>query len=362
MPASAQQRRAAFGVVIFLSVAFAIVIPFASIQVARIDAFIPVVQSIICFADLITAVFLFAQYSIQPQRAILALASGYIFSGLFAFLQTLDFPGAYSATGLLSNGLSGAAWLFSFWHILFPLAVIAYVLLKDADESASWLVKLEPRRVIATTIVCVLAVTAGLAWLGTAGSEYLPSLFFDTTRMTPFLQDLAGAMWALNAIALVLLFIRRRTILDVWLIVTVFASLPDCSLTFFYTVVRYSIGWYMARSYALIASCTVLVVLLWEMTMLYARLASAIVLQRRERANRLMSVDAATAAIAHEIKQPLTAISARCSAALRWLKRTPPNIEEAIACLTAMINASDRANEVIESIRGLFKPPLSKGR
>jgi hypothetical protein len=82
------------------------------------------------------------------------LASGYIFSGLFAFLQTLDFPGAYSATGLLSNGLSGAAWLFSFWHILFPLAVIVYVLLKDADESASWLVKLEPRRVIATTIVC----------------------------------------------------------------------------------------------------------------------------------------------------------------------------------------------------------------
>ena len=305
IPASAQQRRAAFGVVILLSVAFAIAIPFASIQVGRIDAFIPVVQSIICFADLITAVFLFAQYSIQPQRAILALASGYIFSGLFAFLQTLDFPGAYSATGLLSNGLSGAAWLFSFWHILFPLAVIAYVLLKDADESASWLVKLEPRRVIATTIVCVLAMTAGLAWLGTAGSEYLPSLFFDTTRMTPFLQYLAGAMWALNAIALVLLFIRRRTILDVWLIVTVFASLPDCSLAFFYDVVRYSVGWYMARSYALIASCTVLVVLLWETTMLYARLASAIILQRRERDNRLMSVDAATAAIAHEIKQPL---------------------------------------------------------
>ena len=174
--------------------------------------------------------------------------------------------------------------------------------------------------------------------------------------MTPFLQDLAGAMWALNAIALVLLFIRRRTILDVWLIVTVFASLPDCSLTFFYDVVRYSIGWYMARSYALIASCTVLVVLLWEMTMLYTRLASAIILQRRERDNRLMSVNAATAAIAHEIKQPLAAISARCSAALRWLKRTPPNNEEAIVCLTAMINLSDRANEVVDGTRALFKP------
>ena len=117
------------------------------------------------------------------------------------------------------------------------------MLLKDANKSASRLVKLEPGRVIAITIACVLAVIAGLTWLGTAGAEYLPSLFVNTTRMTPFLQDLAGVMWALNAIALVLLFVRRRTILDIWLIVTVFVSLPDLSLSFFYPVVRYSIGW-----------------------------------------------------------------------------------------------------------------------
>jgi hypothetical protein len=73
MPASAQERRIAFGVVIFLSVVFAVVIPFAPLQVGRVDVFIPVVQSIICVTELITAVFLFAQYSIQPQRALLAL-------------------------------------------------------------------------------------------------------------------------------------------------------------------------------------------------------------------------------------------------------------------------------------------------
>ena len=164
-------------------------------------------------------------------------------------------------------------------------------------------------------------------------------------------------MWLLNAIAIVLLFIRRRTILDVWLIVAVFVAIPDLGLAFLYPVVRFSVGWYMARRFiSLIASCTVLVVLLWETTMLYARLASAIILQRRERANRLMSVDAATAAIAHEIKQPLTAISLSCSAALRWLKRTPPDLEEVHACLTDTIKGSDRANEIVASIRELFKP------
>ena len=66
MPASARQRRIAFGVLIVLSIAFAIVMPFARTQPGRLDAFIPVIQTVLCFADVITAVFLFAQYSIQP--------------------------------------------------------------------------------------------------------------------------------------------------------------------------------------------------------------------------------------------------------------------------------------------------------
>jgi hypothetical protein len=235
MQLSAQQRRVAFGVIIFLSVVFAIVVPFAPKQVARIGVFIPVIQSLICFADLITAVFLFAQYSIQPQRALLALASGYIFSGLFAFLQTLDFPGAYSAAGLLGGNPSGAAWLFSFWHITFPLCVIAYVLLKDKSENLQH-EKQEPLRVIAITIVCVLAVTAALTWLGTAGAANLPALFTDTMRQTPFVQNFAGAMWLLNAVALMVLLARNANNLDVWLVVTIFASLPDLSLSFFYVV------------------------------------------------------------------------------------------------------------------------------
>ena len=353
MPASAQQRRIALGVIIFLSVIFVGVMPFARIQAARVDVFIPVVQSIICFADLMTAMFLFSQYSIHPRRALLFLASGYMFSGLFAFLQTLDFPGAYSATGLLSHGPSGAAWLFSFWHITFPLSVIAYVVLKDANEPAEQLFKLEPGRTIAIAIACVFAVTGGLTWLSSA--DYLPALFVDLTRQALFTQYLAGAMWILSAIAFVLLFVRRRTILDIWLAVAVFVSLPDLGLSSLFPVVRYSVGWYTARSYALIASCTVLAVLLAETTMLYARLANAIMLQRRESAHRLLTVDAATAAIAHELSQPLGAISLNSSAALISLESNPPDLEEARACLRANINDTERANEIVGSIRALFK-------
>jgi hypothetical protein len=44
-----------------------------------------------CVVDIITAAFLFAQYSIHPVYALLAVASAYVFSGLFAFLQTLAY-------------------------------------------------------------------------------------------------------------------------------------------------------------------------------------------------------------------------------------------------------------------------------
>ena len=237
---------------------------------------------------------------------------------------------------------------------MFAVAVISYVLLKDANESASHPKKFKPGQAISITIACVLAVIAGLTWIVIADAG-LPSLYVDATGQTSFTQYLAGAVALLNAIALVLLFVRRRTVLDVWLVVTVFVSLPYLALAFFYHAVRFSVGWYMAKTYIFIASCTVLSVLLVETILLYARLANAIILQRRERANRFMSVDAATAAIAHEINQPLAAISARCSAALNWLKRTPPDLEEVRACLKASIGDTDRANDIVAGIRRLSK-------
>jgi hypothetical protein len=68
----------------------------------------------------------------------------------------------------------------------------------------------------------------------------------------------------------------------------------------------------------------VLIVLLSETLILNERLAIAFILQRRERDNRLMSVDGATAAIAHEIKQPLTAPIIAVRARSRRYARSPP--------------------------------------
>ena len=66
-------------------------------------------------------------------------------------------------------------------------------------------------------------------------------------------------------------------------------------------------------------------------------------------------MEAATAAIAHELRQPLTAIATRGVAGLNWLKRTPPELNRASECLVSIVDATHRANEIIAAIRGLFR-------
>ena len=140
---------------------------------------------------------------------------------------------------------------------------------------------------------------------GTAGNGYLPSLYVGTTRQAAFGQDLAGAMWLLNAIAARAAVSRMRTILDVWLAVTVLMSLPDFSLAFFYSeppfLCRLVYGEQLSTDRQLHGAGR----LARGNNDALCATSQRDHLQRRERAHRLMSVDEATAAIAHEIRQPL---------------------------------------------------------
>jgi signal transduction histidine kinase len=137
--------------------------------------------------------------------------------------------------------------------------------------------------------------------------------------------------------------------------VTLFAAVPNFLVAVYAGSTRFSVGWYTARGFALIASCMLLSVLVTEMTVLYSRLASAVVMQRRERANRFVSIDAATAAIAHEINSPLASITLNVDSAQHELVAQPPNVEEVRTILADIGEASRRVNETITSVRSLFK-------
>jgi signal transduction histidine kinase len=135
--------------------------------------------------------------------------------------------------------------------------------------------------------------------------------------------------------------------------VTLLAWVPNFLVAALSSSVRFSVGWYAARGFVLIASCMVLTGLLTETTFLYSRLASAIISQRRERTNRILSVDAVSAAIAHELRTPLGAIALNASTALSQLRSNPPELEEMDDILSDIEAESHRAGAIISSMREL---------
>ena len=51
--------------------------------------------------------------------------AAYLFTGCMAVVHTLSFPGLFAPGGLLGAGPQTTAWLYMFWHGVFPLLVIA---------------------------------------------------------------------------------------------------------------------------------------------------------------------------------------------------------------------------------------------
>jgi len=218
-PASARQEKVAIALVLGIAAATAALAPFAHIRLARIDSFLPAMQTTLSAADLLTAALLMAQYLIQPQRGLLALGCGYICSGLFAFLQTLAFPGAYAPLGLIGDGFNSPPWFFVLWHTTFPLRSLVYALLKDSKGDAT-LAGGSPAQTLCATVAAVLGLAAMLSWLAAAGSAYLPKMYSDNvTVQTQFSVQVNTALSLWCGIVLVVLFM----VLDLWLVVVLAA-------------------------------------------------------------------------------------------------------------------------------------------
>ena len=345
---SQAQKRLALGVVLALLVAFFITAgPLSTIQLARIDAFVPAYATAMFVFDSITAVLLFAQFSILRSRALLVIASGYLFTALVAIPWMLTFPGVVAPSGLLGAGPKSTNWLYILWHAGFPMFVIAYALLKDADP-AKRLWQGSAGAAILSSVAMTAAVVCVATFLIIAGDPLLPRLMLDTIRLSAWYYA-AGSMMLLSVVALIVLWVRWRSVLDLWLMVVMCAYVVEISFP------RFSVGWYAGRGFGLLSGSLVLFVLLYEITTLYARLVHAVLAQRREREARLMTGDAVSASIAHEVNQPLSAITTNADAGLRWLNRATPDLDEAKAAFKRIAVDGHRAGAVIGSIRAIFK-------
>lgn len=102
---SSAQKRLALGIVLFLVIALVVIAgPLSTVQLPRINAFIPIYATAMFVNDTITAVLLLAQFSILRSRALLVISGGYLFNALIIVPWTLTFPGVFAPSGLLGLG------------------------------------------------------------------------------------------------------------------------------------------------------------------------------------------------------------------------------------------------------------------
>jgi len=87
----------------------------------------------------------------------------------------------------------------------------------------------------------------------------------------------------------------------------------------------------------------------------YAEAVSRQRLSELAHMNRSATAGELSASIAHEIKQPLQSISANGSAGLHLLAASTPDLEEAREVFQDIVNEAYRANEVLGTIRSMFR-------
>lgn len=72
------------------------------------------------------------------------------------------------------------------------------------------------------------------------------------------------------------------------------------------------------------------------------------------RVNRITTLGELTAALAHEVNQPIASAVTNAQASLRWLAGQPPNLDEARAAVKRIVGDGTRAANIVSRIRLLF--------
>jgi signal transduction histidine kinase len=360
----AREQVIATGVIATSIAVFLLLAPFSRIALPRTDAFIPAYEAALAICDLITAVLLYGQFARSNSRAVLILASAYLFNVLLILPHALTFPGVFAASGLLGAGPQTAAWLYCFWHGGFALLVVAYALQARFGKAQTQGSGAD----IAVAAGCTVAVAAALTALAILGQNLLPVIIVGADYGMLITKGISPVICAISVLALGLLWRRRLvSVLDLWLFVVMSVWLCDVLLSAVVGSSRFDLGWYGGRSYGLLAASFLLVMLLSELNRLYAKLAQALAYAETRNvelaqsrvdlahAQRLEAMGQMTGGVAHDFNNLLMIITG----AMDLILRSPGNTARVERFAQAALEAADHGQKLTQQLLTFARKQVS---
>lgn len=347
-PISAPLRRPQMAVAAAISLAlvglFISTMPLARMPTGNTEMLVPAHAAATFVLETMTAALLFALYKARRSFPLLFLASGYLFGALLLPPWALTFPGAFAPLGI-QFGLQETAALAALRRLAFPLFVLAFALAPARARGP------DAAPVAIGVVLAAVVIAASIL----AFPDRLPSLMLDNMHVNPLWRLIPVTALALYAVDIALLLRSRRRPLNLWVCTVLCALCIELLfISFLGGATRLSVGWWTGRIYGLVAASIVLLFLIAETTLVYARLARTVAAERRTREKRLTAMEALSASIAHEVNQPLASMVTNADAALRWLAKSEPRIDKADAALRRIVEDGHRASGVVSGIRTMF--------
>ncbi len=134
-------RRTPFAVAAAVAVATVALLVAAPMMIGTVPAFLPAFLTLVLASDLLTCVLLAVRYLNVGGPRVLALSWAYTWSAVTIVPYALVFPGLVDPQGLFGATPSTSAWLWTSWHVGFPLLLGAAL----APWPARWLRRLDAR-------------------------------------------------------------------------------------------------------------------------------------------------------------------------------------------------------------------------
>ncbi|MDB5821313.1 MAG: response regulator [Herminiimonas sp.] len=345
---TSQQRAFATAACIAMVLVTALLLRLAQTPWPIIQAFLPMYQTAIIGACLITAFLMYGHYEGTRSLALLHLSASYLYTAAVLLMQFLSFPGAFIKSGQIFGGPQTTIWLWVAWHVGPALGVLSYAWTEYRHPG---LTVANHKAAVTHTAIGLFCALGATALMVSVFHDQLPVLDFsgDFSRVTTI--GIAPAIEVLFAAALICLWraSRFRNVVHVWLGIVLVALLCDNAITMM-AGTRLTLGWYVGRFSALIASTVMMLVYLHEILASYhrsierserlahsnAQLDSDIV-QRKQYEEMLRETDRRKdeflAMLAHELRNPLAPISAAAEL-LSWVK-----LDDAVVRQTSQIIA-----------------------